>query len=251
MRGRHLRFTASVRIAALLAVVTATMVGCASDRPVRINERLTSLQQVSKKPPNAEYIVDPPDTIQVEFTNLDEPPRTVRLRQDGTVTLPLLEDVQVAGMTPKAIGEKLEEMYSEYYRDPRLLVSVANFASKHIYVYGEVGRNGQVGYTGYQTVADVIGQVGGVTQRAAVSRVTVVRGDPDDPQIFQINLEDLVLRGDVWQDVSLAENDVVYVPPTVLAWIGYQVNAALFPFRSVIGLVQTTEALDTGDDDDD
>lgn len=226
--------------------------GCASEKPLQINRRLTSLRMVSKKPPDAEYVVDPPDVLQLEFSNMEEQGRTARLRQDGTITLPLLREVKVAGMTPEEIRKKLETQYAQYYKDPQVLVSVAQHASKFVFIYGEVGRQGRVPYSGYTTVSDLIGQVGGVSRRAAIGRVKVIRGDPDDTEVFSVDLDELVMEGNVWQNVSLAENDVVYVPPTIPAWIGYQIEAVLFPFRSVLGAAATAEGFeDIGDDDDD
>ncbi len=244
MRGRHVWFAVT-----LLGLMTV-MAGCASDKPLRINERLTSLRMVAKRPPDAIYIVDPPDTIQIEFTNLAEAPRTVRVRQDGTVTLPLLHDVEVAGLTTDQIRDRLQDAYAGYYRDPQILVTVANYASKQVYLYGEVRGQGARPYTGYQTLSSAIGAAGGVTRRAATGRVKVIRGDPDHPQVFKVDLDDLLFEGEALQDVSLAEGDVVYVPPTVLAWIGYQVEAVLFPFRSVISVFATYDTIqDIGDND--
>ena len=116
-------------------------------------------------------------------------------------------------------------------------MEVTGYNSKHLYVYGEVGREGQVAYTGMQTVSSVIGEVGGVTRRAATGRVRVIRGDPDKPDMFEVDLGALLFEGETRQDVSLAENDVVYVPPTRWAWVGYQIEALLFPFRSALGAV--------------
>ena len=98
------------------------------------------------------------------------------------------------------------------------------------------------------TVRDLIGEVGGVTSRAASGRIKVVRGDPEDPEIFKVDLDAMIDEGDTLQDVSLAENDIVYVPPTVLAWVGYQVDQLLFPFRSVISAIFTVNtAASVGD----
>ena len=227
----------------LLCVVCLT-VGCTSTPTAEeINARLTSLEVVSKKPPDATYVVDPPDAIALEFIGDEGLSRTVRLRQDGVVTLPYLEDVKVAGMTTKEIGEKLEKLYGEYYKSPQILVTVASYASKHITVYGEVRRVGTQPYTGSVTVADAVGAAGGVTRRSAPGRVKVIRGDPEDPEIFGVDLKSIIYKGRTELDVSLAENDIVYVPPSVLAWVGYQIEALLFPFRSILNLGSTTESL--------
>lgn len=242
-----MRMAGGSRLSAVLVLTVAVLTaGCASEQLVDVNRRLTSLAVVRKKPPDATYVVDPPDSIRVEFLNEPGLTRDVQLRSDGCVSLAHLEDVKVGGMTTVQIRRKLEELYTKYYKEPLILVTVTAYRSKHVYVYGEVGREGQVAYTGTQTVSDVIGSVGGVTRRAARGRVKVVRGDPDEPEVFKVDLNELILDGDTRQDVSLAENDVVYVPPTVLAWVGYQIDSLLFPFRSILSGVVTARAVSEG-----
>jgi len=236
-----------MRHTALLAGLFAGMfllVGCASRRYLEAQARLTSIEAVAKKPPDARYVVDPPDTIRVEVLS-EEPPlvREVTLRQDGCITLPNLEDVKVGGLTTLEIREKLESLYSKYYHEPEVLVTVTAYRSKRIFVYGEVGRQGAIPYTGSQTIMDAIGAVGGVTIRAARSRVKVIRGDPLDPEVFEVDLDELLLHGDMLYDVSLAENDVVYVPPNLFARVGYAMDNLLFPFRGLLSAITTGQAI--------
>ena len=242
---RGTRWTTMLLAVAGMAVALG---GCSSGETILdINRRLTSLDQVSKREPDAIYVVEPPDVIQVEFISDDALTRSVTVRSDGYVTLPHVEDVKVVGLTPVEIRRLLEEMYQKYYKEPRILVTVTGYNSKSLYVYGEVGRQGEVAYTGHQTVSSVIGEVGGVTRRAATSRVEVIRGDPDEPEKFRVDLDELLFEGHTRWDVSLAENDVVRVPPTVLAWVGYQIEAVLFPFTTILSGVASTNLITNND----
>jgi protein involved in polysaccharide export with SLBB domain len=183
--------------------------------------------------------------IRIEFMSPVPPPeepRTETLRQDGVVTLPYLEDVVVGGLTTIQIREKLEDLYSKYYKEPKILVSVVGFNSKHIYVYGEGGRSGTVAYTGHQTFTEVMGEIGGFTTRAAYWRCKVIRGDPDHPEMTTVNFRKIMLEGDRREDVSIAEGDIIRIPPTWLAWIGYQIGDLLFPFQSVLSAAGTVGA---------
>ena len=211
--------------------------GCAgADRRKDVGERLTSEALAKGKTPDAEYVVEPPDVIRVEFFNEPGLTRSVRLRQDGNITLPYVEDVHVAGLTADQIREKLEGLFGKYHKNPRILVTVESFASKHIYIYGEVGRRGQVPYTGSMTLADAIGLAGGVSRQAATSRVQVIRGDKNRPRVFTANLDRLIEQGMTQENISLAEDDVVYVPPTAWAQVGNAISDALYPIRAVLGL---------------
>ena len=229
--------------AVLILGVLALAAGCASGSVERINSRITSPEVITKKPPDATYTVDPPDSIRIEFINEPELTREAQVRTDGCVTLPYVVDVKVAGMTTTEISAKLEDLYGKYYKEPKLLVTVTAYRSKHIYVYGEVRSPGMFPYTGSQTVADAIGGAGGLTRRCAPGRVKVVRGDIENPERYKVNLSRLILKGDLRQDVSLAENDVVYVPPSALAWVGYQIESVLFPFQSVLSLMSTAQTV--------
>jgi len=215
-----------------LLTASALLYGCTT-YVKDLNKRLTSLDIVQKKEPNLTYVVDPPDVLRIEFLDMPTESRTVVVRSDGCITLPYLEDVPVGGLTTLQIREKLEKLYQRYYTEPRILVTVIGYNSKRVYVYGEVGRQGALPYTGTQTVADVIGAVGGVTTRAAAWRVRVIRRDVDHPEIYKVNLVKLLREGQGRQDVSLAEDDVIYVPPTWLAWFAYQIEQILFPFSGV------------------
>lgn len=209
-----------------------------------MGRRLTSIDMVTKKSPDAEYIVDPPDVIRIEFLKPDVPEgtRTVTLRSDGCITLPHLpKDVKVAGQTSLQIRDQLEKLYSRFYRDPRILVTVTDYRSKHLYVYGEVGRQGSIPYTGAQTVMDVMGEVGGYNRRAAPSRVRVIRRDPEHPEIYRVDLKKLLYEGDISQDVSLAEDDVIYVPPWWGAQLGYWIDDVLFPFSPIFSAASTVD----------
>jgi polysaccharide export outer membrane protein len=223
--------------------------GCSSGRVARINEelqsRVVSPDRIAKRAPEETYVVDPPDAIQVEVQSASraEVTRNCPLRSDGVVTLPLLNDVPVAGLTTAQIRDKLQQMYAQYYKEPVVLVTVSAYLSKHIYVYGEVGRQGTQPYTGHQNVSDAIGAAGGITRRAASGSVKVIRGGSEDAEVFMVDLDALVFEGQSIEDVSLAENDVVYIPPNAFAWVGYQIDNILFPFRSIISVMWTAETI--------
>jgi len=222
------------KVAPMIMIGVLLLAGCAAS-PTDIQRRILTGEEVAKRDPNARYVVYPPDKLRIESPANPELTREVVVRQDGYVTLPFLQDVKVAGLTPVQIKEELERSYAKFYTDARIIVTVMEFNSKRVFVYGEVpGRTGTLPYTGSQTVADVIGQVGGITHRAAPSRVRVVRGDVDSPEVFRVDLAKLLYEGDATQNVLLAEKDVIYVPPNFLAWLGYQIDNLLFPFRGLI-----------------
>jgi len=222
-------------VAGLVAVTLAC--GCISAG--EFSRRMPVESLARKVQPNAEYVVDPPDSVRIEFPDDPDLSSSATLRSDGVITLRLVGDVHVARLTTEQIRQKLEELYATYYKDPRVVVTVTAYRSKHYWLYGEVARPGQRPYTGYETVRDAIGAAGGVTRRAAWTRAKVIRGDLEDPEVYGVNLKKLIRGGDTSRDILLAENDVIYVPPTVLAMIGYQIQNLLFPARPAAALIAT------------
>jgi len=207
------------RSLAAVLVSAVLLAGC-GPQIEQVNRELDEFARLAKRQPNAPYVVDPPDQLTIEFPENPELNRQVTVRQDGVVTLSILGDVEVMGMTTEEIAARLKEEYSRYYRDIELMVTVSGFNSKKIFIYGEVGRPGAIPYTGEQTVADVIGLVGGVNRRAQPKKVLVIRGDPVDPDIYRVNLNKLVYEGDAQQNIFLAENDVIWVPPNRFVRVG-------------------------------
>jgi polysaccharide export outer membrane protein len=208
-------------------------------------QRFPTEWQPGKRGPNAAYVVDPPDLIRVEFLNDPELSRDATVRSDGYVVLPLAGEVKVAGLTTLEIREVLDDLYAEYYKEPELLVSVLQYRSKQIYLYGEVLVQGPQPYTGYATVIDAIGMAKGLTSRASWRKARVARADPESPEIFTVDLKALLREGDMTQDLALAENDVIYVPPTFLAKVGYAIQHLLFPVEATRDLVIGTSTAGT------
>ena len=233
------------RLAMVAGLVVVTLAcGCTSAGDFSRRMPVESLAR--KVPPNAEYVVDPPDAVMIEFPDDPDLSRSATLRSDGVITLRLVGDVHVARLTTEQIRQKLEGLYAKYYKDPRVIVSVTAYRSKYYYLYGEVVQPGPRPYRGYETVRDAIGAAGGVTRRAAWTRARVIRGDLEEPEVYGVNLKKLIRGGDTSRDILLAENDVIYVPPTVLATIGYQIQNLLFPARPAAALAATPATFSSG-----
>lgn len=220
------------------------VVGCGGPDIKDINQRIIDLNAVARKNPNATYVVEAPDQLRIEAAGLPELTREVTVRQDGCITMPLLQDIKIGGKTPVEIKKLLEEKYAKYYTDVGFIVTVTAYRSKRVFVYGEVARPaGAIPYTGDMTVSDVIGQVGGFTHRASPTRVVVARQDLKKPARFRVDLRKLLYRGDARENVLLSENDVIYVPPNWLAWIGYKLDLILWPLRGAQSGITTSEGI--------
>jgi polysaccharide export outer membrane protein len=175
----------------------------------------------------------PPDSIAVHAPaapEIDGVRQTVR--PDGKVTLRLLGEVHVAGLTTKEVAEKLEAQLSRYYVAPEVVVEIAAYRSQFYYVFGQVARPGAKPYTGRDTLLKALADAK-PTFLAWRSQVRVVRPSPDEKErkTVIVDLDEMVRTGDVNKNFLLQEGDIIEVPPTPLAWLGLRVREVLYPLQ--------------------
>ncbi len=152
---------------------------------------------------------------------------------DGTVILPELGAVVVAGLTRTQIEALLIEKYSPYY--DRLDIKVRIFtANKKYFIFGEVEGPGARDFTGDLTIFEALMAAGPKADSGNLGRVKLIRADPRDPFIQYFDVSDLFTRGDSTFNVHVHERDIIYVPPTMLAEFGYFLDSLLFPVKFVL-----------------
>jgi polysaccharide export outer membrane protein len=233
-RGFRL-LTGGPRRAACLAVVFL-LAGCASGAGTR---EATELALLAKHAPFQPFTIGPGDVLAIEVEGNPDLNRQLTVAPDGSISLRLLGDVHVLSLTIQELREKVCGLYEQYIGKPRIEVTLIENRSARVYVLGQVMRPGSQPYVGQQTLLDAISAAGGVTPRAAPRRVLVVRGDPENPQVFRINLSDIVNKGRADQNLFLAQNDVVFVPPNAFATVGFTLDNIFFPFQSLSSAATT------------
>ena len=184
------------------------------------------------------YRLEAPDELEISVLPQAELDREVTIRPDGKISLPLIGDAYVEGKTPMEAADELKALFSKYVKNPSVSVIVTGFHSKRIYVIGEVGVEGAYPYTGQMSVFEAVQEAGSFTRRASLGRVILVRGDLENPQVIDINLQDVVRRGIKSKDLQLQPDDIVFVPPNAFAKAGYTVEMILFPFSPALDLGQ-------------
>lgn len=152
---------------------------------------------------------------------------------DGTIVLPEIGAVHVAGLTRSDLEAFLLQKYSPYYEQLDIEVKIQSTTGKFYFVVGEVNQEGVRPFPGDLTVFQAVMQAGVKTRSANIGRIRIIRADPRDPQIIHINLSDIIDRGDSTFNVLVQERDIIVVPPTVLAALGYFLSDLLFPVTQV------------------
>lgn len=185
------------------------------------------------------YRVGPPDQLFISV--LPEPPieRNVTVRPDGMVTFALIGDVPAAGRTTEEIAADIEERISRYKRGATVTVSVELAQSTLVTVLGEVGQPRSMPLRGDTRLIEAIGQLGGPTVLASEDSVRVIRSERGQVKVFDADLS-AIQNGDLSTNILLSRGDIVVVPPTTLAKVGYALQGLLFPFQQLFGFGSRT-----------
>lgn len=218
------------RLGAASTVALLVLTGCAS----RYDDLKVFVQQHEQDVAVSEYVIEPPDSLAIESPTCPELQNQQQtVGPDGKITLPLLGEVKVADLTPREVSARLKELLAVYYHDPEVTVRVLDHASKKIFVFGEAGSVGALPFTGRDTVLDVLAQCR-MGRYAWGARVKIIRPGPSEQERHEIivDVDRMMQTGDTRGNVLLQEGDILYVPPTPLAWAGMRIQDVLFPFQS-------------------
>jgi polysaccharide export outer membrane protein len=155
------------------------------------------------------YRIGPEDLLQISVWKNDALTRSVLVRPDGKISLPLLNDVQAAGLTALELREILARKFAEYMPSPEVSVIVTDIRSFKVSVIGEVTRPGRFELKSSATVLDVLAMAGGFTQFAARSKIVILQ--PDGPTMKRIPFNYNKLAGEQ-ENFYVRNGDIVLVP---------------------------------------
>jgi protein involved in polysaccharide export with SLBB domain len=152
---------------------------------------------------------------------------------DGTVVLPEVGAVYVAGLTRTELEAFLMQKYSPYFAKLDTKVRLQT-RGKVYYIFGEVTGEGAKPFPGDLTIFEAVTSAGPNEQTANLGRVRLIRADPRDPLVITLNLSDIIDTGDSTFNVLVQERDIIFVPPTMIAQFGYFLSDLLFPVQQVM-----------------
>jgi polysaccharide export outer membrane protein len=164
--------------------------------------------------PGADYVIGPGDTINVFVWQNPELSITVPVRPDGKISTPLVQDMVAVGKTPSQLAADIETVLSEYIRSPKVNVILTNPASalNQVRVIGQVVTPSGVPYREGMTVLDAVIAVGGLTPYAAGNRARLIRKVDGREEDIDLDLEDLVKKGDLRENIEVRPGDLIVVP---------------------------------------
>ena len=162
--------------------------------------------------PDANYVIGPEDLLDISVWKEPELTRTVPVRPDGKISLPLLNDVKAAGQTPTQLAAQLTENLRRYVTNPQVTVIVTAINSQRIYLLGEVTRPGAYPLLPGMTVLQALSSAGGLTQYARTQKIYVLRDGEGGQRKVLFNYKSFLSGKNPEQNVLLQVGDTIVVP---------------------------------------
>jgi polysaccharide export outer membrane protein len=158
------------------------------------------------------YRIGPDDVLTIHVWKEPEAsiPEAV-VRSDGRISLPMVKEVEAAGLTPPELERALTEKFSQFIHQPEVTVLVKQINSLKVFVVGGVKKEGSIRLHGSMTVLQALAEAGGLTEFAKKKRIYVMRTENGKPSRIPFNYE-AVLRGQAEQDFPVKPGDTIVVP---------------------------------------
>ncbi len=203
--------TRAWRIALAVALMLGSRAwaqGATAAQPARDSASVSTSGATQAGP---DYVIGPDDVLHIAVWKEADLTATLPVRPDGKISLPLLDDVQAAGLTPKQLSDSITEKLKKYIADPRVTVVVNQINSKRVYLVGEVAHTGPMPLLANMTVLQAISSAG-LTQFANTKGIYVLRTENGKQQKMPVNYKKLVKGEQMDQNYLLKPGDTIVVP---------------------------------------
>jgi polysaccharide biosynthesis/export protein len=189
-----------------LVMFTLVTIGCSTHTEPATSET-PSAQQTTYT-----YRIGPEDVLAISVWQNDDISRTVPVRPDGMISLPLLNDVKAGGLTPEQLRDVLTERLAEYIPNVEVSVIVTQVKSFKISVLGGVVNPTRYTFQERTTVLEALAQAGGLQEFAARNRIVVIRKQGNTTQRLPFNYDKAVTENGEAENFNLQPGDVIVVP---------------------------------------
>lgn len=192
----------------------------------------------SKRTSHQGYKVGPQDLLEITVFEVEKLNKTVRVSSQGNINLPLLGILKVKGLTADELEEEIQSLLAEkYIQNPQVNVLIREYRNQRISVMGAVKNAGVFDVTGQKTILDMLGVAGGLREDASPllfllrppkseegTAKEAKRGDEPKPEAFVIDLEGLLVEGNLSLNLPLLHGDVINIPVAGKVFVGGEVK---------------------------
>jgi len=196
----------------LLVCIFTSIALCSACQSVKTNNN-TQNSSVPLTPTLHEYVIGPEDVLEINVWKNADLSKTVTVRPDGMITLPLIGEIRAGGSTPNQLREIISKRLEKYKEIPEVTVTVTQVNSYIIYVLGEVRNPGKYQVKSYTTVLQAVAQAGGFSEWARKNDMVIIRRTLDGlDQKITVKYKDVLRNKGSRPDELLYPGDTLVVP---------------------------------------
>jgi len=195
-------------IASMVFFVSTTITFPQTDREIQLKKDSQAQAVVDKE----RYVIGPEDVLYIHVWREDALSRTVPVRTDGNISLPLIHEIKAAGLTPLQLEEAIAEKLKGFYENPNVSVTVMETNSFKVYVSGEVRTPGVYKLREETTILQIIPMAGGFTDWAKQRKILVIRKENGKEKRFTVDYKKVMKGDDPSSNVILKPGDTIIVP---------------------------------------
>jgi polysaccharide biosynthesis/export protein len=208
MRSRSCPFV--LALALFIPVYPVTLVAQSASKPKPDNDG----SRINPAPPpvDADYKIGPQDVVRIDVWKEPDISRTIPVRPDGKISLPLLNDVQASGLTAMQLAGSIRDGLTKYLTNPQVTVTVTEINSRRVYVTGEVMRTGAMPLLPNMTVLQALASAGGFTQFARLKDIYILRIENGQQVKYPFDYKEALKGKHPERNILLKPGDLIVVP---------------------------------------
>lgn len=158
------------------------------------------------------YVIGADDVLSIVYWKDKDMSADAKVRPDGRIALPLINEVHAAGLTPEQLHKKLTEESKKYMEDANITVVVREINSRRAFITGEVNKPGPYPLTSPTTVMQLISLAGGLRDYANSKKIMIMRSQNGKQVSLSFNYKDVASGKNLTQNIELQPGDTVVVP---------------------------------------
>jgi len=168
--------------------------------------------QAEIAPDSGSYVIGPEDVLYIHVWREEALSKSVPVRMDGNISLPILNEIKAAGLTPLQLKQGLTVRLKEFIESPNVSVTVVEANSFKVYVSGQVKTPGVYRLRSATTVLQIIPVAGGFTDWANQKKILIIRRENNKEKRFTVNYKKIMKGDDPGSNITLKSGDTVIVP---------------------------------------
>jgi len=187
-----------------------------------------------------DYKIGPTDVLKITVFGEPDLERSVRVAADGSISYPLVGRVEVVGLTPSELEDKLGKLLGDSYLvNPQVSVAVLEYNSQKVYVLGAVKEPGYYDLKGPTTILEIISRAGGITNEGGKNIIITIKNSDGQAEVKVVDRDKLLSKGEVSLDVPVKGGDVVYIPRAEEVYVlGEVKKPGAVPYQENLTLLQ-------------